>query len=180
MWLANWCIAGRRSPRDTGAIRRAPRKYFALIPGFRARRWSSAATKSRRDEEGYLYFVARGDEMIKTKGFRVSPTEVEAEVVRHPEVVDAVAFAVPNIAIGEDVACAYTTVTRQPIPEHILKQYLKTHLAKPHGAGLTSYTLTAFQSPAMPGNWIGSRSSNPLSSGSASRHRAVETGSVHA
>lgn len=84
--------------------------------------------KARRDDEGYLYFVARGDEMIKTKGFRVSPTEVEAEVVRHPEIVDAVAFAVPNISVGEDVACAYTTIARQPIPEHILKQYLKAHL----------------------------------------------------
>ena len=66
--------------------------------------------------------------MIKTKGFRVSPTEVEAEVVRHPEIVDAVAFAVTNIEVGEDVACAYTTVTRQPLPEHALKQYLKMHL----------------------------------------------------
>src|SRR5581483_8075763 len=82
----------------------------------------------KRDEEGYLYFVARGDEMIKTKGFRVSPTEVEAEAVCHPDIVDAVAFAVPNISIGEDVACAYTTVSRQPIPEQLLKQYLKSHL----------------------------------------------------
>ena len=57
-----------------------------------------------RDEEGYLYFVARADDMIKTKGFRVSPTEVESEVVRHPDIVDAVAFAVPNISVGEDVA----------------------------------------------------------------------------
>ena len=74
--------------------------------------------------------------MIKTKGFRVSPTEVEAEVVRHPEIVDAVAFAVPNIAVGEDVGCAYTTVTRRPLPEHLLKQYLKTQSAQPYGAGL--------------------------------------------
>ena len=84
--------------------------------------------KVYRDEEGYLYFVARGDEMIKTKGFRVSPTEVEAEVVRHPEIVDAVAFAVPNIAVGEDIACAYTTMSGNPLTEHGLKQYLKPNL----------------------------------------------------
>jgi len=66
--------------------------------------------------------------MIKTKGFRVSPTEVESEVVRHPEIVDAVAFAVPNIAVGEDVACAYTTISGAPLPEHALTQYLKTQL----------------------------------------------------
>ena len=66
--------------------------------------------------------------MIKTKGFRVSPTEVEAELVRHPEIVDAVAFAVPNIAVGEDVACAYTSVSGKPLAEHSLMQYLKTQL----------------------------------------------------
>ncbi|MGC2110643.1 MAG: AMP-binding protein [Candidatus Korobacteraceae bacterium] len=103
-------------------------RVFRSHPRFPGETLVFSGDKVKRDEEGYLYFVARGDEMIKTKGFRVSPTEVEAEVVRHPEVVDAVAFAVPNIAIGEDVACAYTTVARQPIPEHILKQYLKTHL----------------------------------------------------
>lgn len=66
--------------------------------------------------------------MIKTKGFRVSPTEVEAEVTRHENIVDAVAFAVPNIAVGEDIACAYTTVDGKPLPEHTLTLYLKTNL----------------------------------------------------
>jgi len=103
-------------------------KVFRSHPSFPGETLVFSGDKVRKDEEGYLYFVARGDEMIKTKGFRVSPTEVEAEVVRHPEIVDAVAFAVPNIAIGEDVACAYTTVTRQPIAEQILKQYLKANL----------------------------------------------------
>lgn len=81
-----------------------------------------------RDEDGFLYFVARADDMIKTKGFRVSPTEVEMEVVRHPDIVDAVAFAVPNISVGEDVGCAYTTVGGQPLAEPVLKQFLKSNL----------------------------------------------------
>ncbi len=66
--------------------------------------------------------------MIKTKGFRVSPTEVEAEIVRHPNVVDAVAFAVPNIAVGEDVGCAYTTVDGKAMAEGSLRQFLKSNL----------------------------------------------------
>jgi acyl-CoA synthetase (AMP-forming)/AMP-acid ligase II len=103
-------------------------KVFRSHPRFPGETLVFSGDKARCDEEGYLYFVARGDEMIKTKGFRVSPTEVEAEMVRNPEIVDAIAFAVPNIAVGEDVACAYTTINRQPIPEHILKQYLKAHL----------------------------------------------------
>ena len=103
-------------------------KVFRSHPRFPGETLVFSGDKVQRDAEGYLYFVARGDEMIKTKGFRVSPTEVEAEVVRHPEIVDAVAFAMANIAIGEDVACAYTTITRQPIAEPILKQYLKANL----------------------------------------------------
>ena len=83
-----------------------------------------------RDADGYLYFVARRDEMIKTRGFRVSPTEVEVEVVRHPEISAAVAFGVLNIGVGEDIACAYTTHNGQPLPEAMLLQYLKTNLPR--------------------------------------------------
>ncbi|MEO0974919.1 MAG: AMP-binding protein, partial [Pseudomonadota bacterium] len=83
-----------------------------------------------RDEDGYLYFVARRDEMIKTRGFRVSPTEVEAEVIECEGIAAAVAFAVPNISVGEDVACAYTTQDGQPLNERKLMQHLKTTLPR--------------------------------------------------
>ncbi|MDX1392651.1 MAG: acyl-CoA ligase (AMP-forming), exosortase A system-associated, partial [Rheinheimera sp.] len=46
----------------------------------------------RCDEEGFLYFIGRRDEMIKTSGYRVSPTEVEEEVYRlSPALVDVAA-----------------------------------------------------------------------------------------
>ena len=110
-----------RDPENTAKVFRTHPRYPGEILVF-------SGDKVKRDDEGYLYFVARGDEMIKTKGFRVSPTEVEHEVVRHPDVVAAVAFAVPNIAIGEDVACAYTTVGGQPLPEAAFRQFLKSQL----------------------------------------------------
>lgn len=110
-----------RDPENTA-------KVFRSHPRFPGETLVFSGDKVRRDEEGYLYFVARGDDMIKTKGFRVSPTEVEAEVVRHPDIVDAVAFAIPNIAVGEDIGCAYTTVNGTALPEHTLAQYLKTAL----------------------------------------------------
>lgn len=103
-------------------------KVFRSHPKFPGETLVFSGDKVVRDEDGYLYFVARGDEMIKTRGFRVSPTEVETEVVRHPEIVDAIAFAVPNIDVGEDIACAYTTVNNLPLPEQALKQYLKSQL----------------------------------------------------
>jgi amino acid adenylation domain-containing protein len=68
----------------------------------------------RRDEEGYLYFLARMDSMIKTYGFRVSPTEIEEHARRFDGVLDAVAFGVENPEIGQDIAVVYTTTDLAP------------------------------------------------------------------
>ena len=50
------------------------------------------------DEEGFLYFVSRRDNMIKTSGYRVSPTEVEEVVYASGLVSEAVAIGVPDMA----------------------------------------------------------------------------------
>jgi len=103
-------------------------KVFRTHPRFPGETLVFSGDSAIRDEDGYLYFVGRRDAMIKTKGFRVSPTEVEVEVVNHPQIVSACAFAVPNILVGEDVGCAYTTENGEPLPERTLKQFLKTSL----------------------------------------------------
>jgi len=103
-------------------------KSFRQHPRFPGETLVYSGDKVYKDENGFVYFVARADDMIKTKGFRVSPTEIETEVLRHPEVVEAVAFAVPNITIGEDVACAYTSADGKPIADAVLKQFLKSQL----------------------------------------------------
>jgi len=57
----------------------------------------------RRDADGFLYFVGRRDEMIKTSGYRVSPTEVEEEVYATGLVTDAVAIGVPHPRLGQAI-----------------------------------------------------------------------------
>ena len=57
----------------------------------------------RRDEEGFLYFVSRRDEMIKTSGYRVSPTEVEEVIYRTALVAEAAAFGVTHPGLGEAI-----------------------------------------------------------------------------
>jgi acyl-CoA ligase (AMP-forming) (exosortase A-associated) len=57
----------------------------------------------RRDEDGFLYFVGRRDEMIKTSGYRVSPTEVEEVVFATGLVADAVVVGVPHPSLGHAV-----------------------------------------------------------------------------
>jgi acyl-coenzyme A synthetase/AMP-(fatty) acid ligase len=56
-----------------------------------------------RDDEGYLYFVARRDEMIKTSGYRVSPTEIEEVLLSTEHVAEAVALGVRHPALGQAI-----------------------------------------------------------------------------
>jgi acyl-CoA ligase (AMP-forming) (exosortase A-associated) len=56
------------------------------------------------DEEGFLYFVGRNDEMIKTSGYRVSPTEIEEAVYDTGLVRDAVALGVDDERLGQRIA----------------------------------------------------------------------------
>ncbi len=61
-----------------------------------------------RDEEGYLYFISRKDEMIKTSGYRVSPTEVEEVVYACGLVAGAVALGLPHDALGQAILLLVT------------------------------------------------------------------------
>jgi acyl-CoA ligase (AMP-forming) (exosortase A-associated) len=57
----------------------------------------------RRDSEGFLYFVGRRDEMIKTSGYRVSPTEVEELLYATRLVGECVAFGVDHPVLGQAI-----------------------------------------------------------------------------
>lgn len=62
----------------------------------------------RMDEEGYLYFVSRKDDMIKSRGEKVSPKEVENALYQHPEIVEAVVVGVPDAILGEAIKAVVT------------------------------------------------------------------------
>jgi acyl-CoA ligase (AMP-forming) (exosortase A-associated) len=55
------------------------------------------------DEDGFLYFVGRADEMIKTSGYRVSPSEIEEVAYATGRVRDAVALGIQDDALGQRV-----------------------------------------------------------------------------
>ena len=63
--------------------------------------WSGDTVK--RDKDGFLYFIGRKDEMIKTSGYRVSPTEVEEVAYASGLVGDAVAVAAPHPELGQGI-----------------------------------------------------------------------------
>ncbi len=57
----------------------------------------------RRDAEGFLYFIGRRDEMIKTSGYRVSPTEVEEVLYATQLVGECVAFGTDHATLGQAI-----------------------------------------------------------------------------
>jgi acyl-CoA synthetase (AMP-forming)/AMP-acid ligase II len=75
----------------------------------------------RMDEEGYLYFIGRSDDMIKVSGYRVSPTEVEEAVHATGLALEAAAFGVPHPALGQ--AIVLLAVLRDGVtPADLLKE----------------------------------------------------------
>ena len=62
----------------------------------------------RRDAEGFLYFVSRRDEMIKTSGYRVSPTEVEEVVYATKLVGETAALGIAHPVLGQAIVVIAT------------------------------------------------------------------------
>ena len=62
----------------------------------------------RRDAEGFLYFIGRRDEMIKSSGYRISPNEVEEVLYATQLVGECAAFGVPHATLGEAVIVVAT------------------------------------------------------------------------
>jgi acyl-CoA ligase (AMP-forming) (exosortase A-associated) len=62
----------------------------------------------RRDAEGFLYFIGRRDEMIKTSGYRVSPTEVEEVLYATRLVGECAAFGIDHDVLGQAIEVVAT------------------------------------------------------------------------
>jgi len=66
----------------------------------------------RMDEDGFLYFIGRRDEMIKTSGYRVSPNEVEEVAYATGLVAETAALGIPHPTLGQAIVLA--TLPRDP------------------------------------------------------------------
>ncbi|RXK07889.1 AMP-binding protein [Halarcobacter bivalviorum] len=81
-----------------------------------------------KDEEGYFYFVSRHDDMIKTRGFRVSPFEIESVVAKNfPMIEQCAIFSIANEEIEEEIVMVYSA--RSEIASKEIVFELKKHLA---------------------------------------------------
>jgi acyl-CoA ligase (AMP-forming) (exosortase A-associated) len=85
-----------------------------------------------KDKDGFLYFIGRRDEMIKTSGYRVSPTEVEEVAYASGMVGDAVAVGASHPDLGQAIILVVTESpavgTEEEGRNEVLLNHLKTRL----------------------------------------------------
>jgi 2-aminobenzoate-CoA ligase len=63
--------------------------------------WCRAGDMVSMDEDGYIWFLSREDDLIKSSGYRIGPEEIEDVLVAHPAVADACVLGVPDPVMGQ-------------------------------------------------------------------------------
>ncbi len=81
------------------------------------------------DEEGYLWFVGRTDDIIKSSGYRIGPFEVESAVISHPSVLECAITGFPDPVRGQ-VVKATIVLTKDYEPSEELKKEIQNHVKK--------------------------------------------------
>ena len=82
-----------------------------------------------RDVEGYYYFIGRGDDVIKSSGYRIGPFEVESALLTHPAVLECAVTAIPHPDRGQVVKATVVLVrNRDYEPGDELAKALQKHV----------------------------------------------------
>jgi acetyl-CoA synthetase len=96
-------IAVRLAPeRPVGLFERYLNDENANAVAFRGD-WYVTGDRAVQDQDGYLWFVARADDVIKTSGYRVGPFEVESALLEHAAVAESAVVGVPDERIGQRI-----------------------------------------------------------------------------
>jgi 2-aminobenzoate-CoA ligase len=107
-----------RGPTGTVYWRDPDKQRSAVRDG-----WCRAGDFVTLDEDGYVWFMAREDDLIKSSGYRIGPEEVEDALARHPAVADVGVIGVPDTVRGQNTR-AYVVLAPGTAPSEALKTEL--------------------------------------------------------
>ncbi len=82
-----------------------------------------------RDEDGYLWFVGRADDVIKSSGYRIGPFEVESALIEHPAVLECAITAVPDPIRGQIVKASVILAKGYTGSDELVKE-LQDHVKR--------------------------------------------------
>ena len=94
--------------------------------------WYYTGDTAMPDDDGYIWFVGRSDDIITSAGYRISPFEVESALVEHPAVAESAVVAKPD-ELRTEIVKAYVTLAPGHEPSEELKldiqDFVKNHTA---------------------------------------------------
>lgn len=96
-----------------------------LIPGERI---LCAHDLFKTDEDGFLYFLGRNDDIIKTRGEKVSPVEVENAIYQLSGIKEVAVLGTPDVMLGESIVAFITNHDQTHYAEKEIQQYCLKHL----------------------------------------------------
>jgi len=79
--------------------------------------WLYTGDLGKSDEDGFIYFVDRKKDLVNSGGENIYPVEVEAVILRHPDVHDVAVIGTPDERLGEIV-----TAVIEPAPDRVLSE----------------------------------------------------------
>ena len=101
--------------------------YWSKFPGV-----YTSGDAALKDEDGYIWFLGRVDEVIKISAHRIGTIEIESALLQHPSVAEAAVVGRPDQLRGE-TACAFVVLKSGVVPADDLKQVLRESVRKTMG-----------------------------------------------
>jgi acetyl-CoA synthetase len=92
-----------------------------------------AGDLATKDEDGYIMFLGRADDVLNVSGHRIGTAEVESALVSHPAVAEAAVIGKPHPLKGESIK-GFLILKRGQEPSEILMEDLKLHVRRELGS----------------------------------------------
>jgi acetyl-CoA synthetase len=89
--------------------------------------WGCTGDQGRMDEDGYLWYQGRSDDVIKSAGYRIGPAEIESCLVKHPAVANAAVIGKPDATRGAIVK-AFIVLQPGHSPSEALVEQIQAHV----------------------------------------------------
>jgi oxalate---CoA ligase len=98
-------------------------------PDYFADGWLRTGDVGRIDEDGFLFVVGRGKELIKRGGHSVYPLEIDSAILSHPDVAEAISFSLEHPTLGEELVAAFVPRAGGTVGGDDVKRFLEGKLS---------------------------------------------------
>lgn len=121
-------MLARTGPAPVGYYK-DPEKTAATFREVDGVRWTITGDHARREEDGSITVLGRGSVCINTGGEKVHPEEVEAVLLRHPDVFDAAVVGTPHDRWGEQVTALVQARENRAVSDEELRSHARSLIA---------------------------------------------------